>query len=90
MTVLLIALLILSGALAGAISGGLSACWIIRRQRRRLVRPPLTSTDPALNAEIERAARVWANAQARPATTGMMADKLHLLHRIGQRRGWWR
>jgi hypothetical protein len=83
---LLIALLLASGALAGAISGALTARWLIRRP----VQPqPIPLRDLTLDAEIEQAATAWANAQGRPEAAGLAADKMHLLHRLARRRGWW-
>lgn len=87
---LLIALLTVSAALAGALSGALTTRWLLRRrQPRKVTAQPVPFTDPALKTEIERAAGAWAEAQGRPEASGLVADKLHLLHHLGQRRGWW-
>jgi hypothetical protein len=87
---LLIVVLIASAVLAGAVSGALAARWLIRRKERRQVQPqPAVFTDPALDAEIGKAAAAWANAQGRPEAAGLAADKMHLIRNIAQRRGWW-
>lgn len=82
---LLIATLLISSALAGATSGALIA-WLLLRRRRQ---EPVPLLDSARVEEIEQAAATWAKAQGRPEATHLMADKLHLLHHLGQRRGWW-
>ena len=84
-----LALLIGAATLAGAIGGTLAARWLIRRHARSGVSMPVAPPDPALSAKIDRAASAWAAAQGRPAAKGIAADKMHLIHRIGQRRGWW-
>lgn len=88
----LIALLIASAVLAGAVAGGITARWLIRRNQHASPKaqpPPVPITDPALDVEIEQAAAAWADTQSHPEASGLMADKLHLLHRLAQRRGWW-
>lgn len=75
----------------GGIGGALAAWAFLRRaQRRQPNGPPVPSPDPTLDGEIQRAAEAWANAQGRPEASRLMADKLHVLHRIGRKRGWWR
>lgn len=86
---LLIAILIAASALAGAISGVLTA-WLFLRRQRQPQTEPVPSANSARAVEIDRAAAEWSKAQGRPEATGLMADKLHLLYGIGQRRGWWR
>jgi len=83
------ALTLTLAAIAGALSGALSARWLIRRERRRRKGHHVPLTDPAMDAEIERAAAAWAHSQGRPEATALMADKLHMLHRIGRSRRWW-
>lgn len=85
---LLSAILIVAATLAGAVSGALTAWLFLRRQRQSQTGP--VSADPARAAEIDRTVAAWSKAQGRPEATGLMADKLHLLYGIGQRRGWWR
>jgi len=88
----MIQLILLIGAamIAGAIGGTFAARWLIRRNQRRQVQPqPAVFSDPALNTEIDRAAAVWANSHGRPEAASLAADKMHLIHRISQRRGWW-
>lgn len=90
MVVLLIALLIASAVLAGAVAGGITARWLIRRNQHASPKAqPVPITDPALDIEIEQAAAAWADTQSHPEASGLMADKLHLLHRLAQRRRWW-
>jgi hypothetical protein len=87
---MLLIVLLASAALAGALSGALTACWLIRRKKRPQVQPqPAPATDPVLSAEIDRAAAAWADAHGRPEAKGLVVDKMHLIHRIAQRRGWW-
>lgn len=85
--VVLIALLLVFGTLAGAISGALTARWFLHHKEQA---QPVPLSDPSLDAEIEQAAEAWANAQGRPEVAGLVADKLHLLHHLARRRGWWR
>jgi hypothetical protein len=90
MTMLLIALAIIAAALAGAASGAFAARWLLRCNQRRQVQPqPVPVSDPALDAEIGKAAAAWANTQGRPEAAGLAADKMHLIRHIAQRRGWW-
>jgi hypothetical protein len=76
------------GAVTGALAGGLLAWWLLSRGHpdQTVPIPP----NPWLDAEIDQAATSWAMAHGRPEAAGMMADKLHLLHDLGQRRKWWR
>lgn len=87
---LLIVVLIIAGALAGAVSGALTTWLILRRCCRERQARPVPPAQPERVEEIERAANAWAKAQGRPEATGLMADKLHLLNHLGQRRRWWR
>jgi uncharacterized membrane protein len=89
MTMLQIALLALLAMLAGAVAGGVTAHWLLRRHPGQVQAQPAAFTDSALSTEIERAAGVWADAQGRPEAAGIVADKLRLLHRLGNRKGWW-
>lgn len=74
----------------GAVSGALAARAYLRRvQRRQVDVPPAALPDPTLDTEIERVAGEWAEAQGRPEATGLVADKLRLVHDIGRERGWW-
>jgi len=75
-------------ALTGAISGALAARWTLRRAERRKGSTPLES-DPALAADFEQAAVAWSSSIGRPEAAGLVTDKLHLIHRLGRRRGWW-
>jgi hypothetical protein len=84
-----IALTLTLAAITGAASGAFAAWLFLRRRQRQPQARPLPRTDPARVEEIERAAAAWAKAQGRPEASGLMADKLHLLHRLGKRRGWW-
>jgi hypothetical protein len=85
-----VAFVIASATLAGAASGALAAWLILRRRQRQPQAPPIPFSDPARIEEIEQAAAGWAHSEGRPEAAGLMADKLHLLHQLGQRRGWWR
>lgn len=81
---------IVSGAFAGAVSGALTALWLFRRAQRQAVPEQNTAPDSVLAAQIDHAAAHWSNSQGHPEAAGLVADKLYLLHRVGQRRGWWR
>jgi hypothetical protein len=87
---LLIAALAVASTVAGAASGALGAWLLLRRRQRESEARPVPLADPERIEEIERAAEAWAKSQGRPEATPLMADKLHLLHDLGQRRGWWR
>lgn len=84
-----IALLLVLATLAGALSGGLTARRMLRRSRQRKTPPFSAAPDSALNGDIEAAAASWASEQGRPEAAGIVADKLHLIHRVARRRGWW-
>jgi hypothetical protein len=82
-----IALLIALATLAGAVAGGVTARWLLSHQQPDQTVP--TPPDPWVSAEIDQAATRWAMEHGRPEAAGPIADKLHLLHDLGQRRGWW-
>jgi hypothetical protein len=84
---MLLALAFTLAVLVGALSGVLTARWLLRRSEKQ---PPVQAKepDPWVAAEIDQAAASWAMAQGRPEAAPVMADKLHLLHHLGQRRGW--
>jgi len=85
---LLIVLLIVAATLAGALSGSLTARRLLRRREERVPVQP-DESDPWVSAEIDQAVARWAMEHGRPEAAGLMADKLHLLHRLSQRRRWW-
>lgn len=79
-----------AGAVGGTVAGGLLAWLLLRRQRpqplNEVAEPPI---DPWLSAEIDQAAATWAAEHGRSEqAASLLADKLHLLHRLGARR--WR
>lgn len=76
---------VLTGAVVGAAVSVLCTWWLLRRHRTGQALEPAPS-DPWLDAEIDRAAATWASEQGHPEAAGLMADKLHLLHRLGSRR----
>jgi hypothetical protein len=81
---------IVAAAFTGAVAGAFTARAYLRRaQRRQVDTQPVRLADPMLNAEIERAAGAWAEAQGRPEATGLVAEKFRLVHDIGRQRGWW-
>ncbi|HEX7245081.1 MAG TPA: hypothetical protein VF245_05895 [Solirubrobacterales bacterium] len=85
-----IALTLIPALIAGAIGGAFTARWLLKRKRQTgPTTPAAVLPDPSLTVDIERTAGAWANAQGRPEAKGLIADKLHLVHGIGQRRGWW-
>jgi hypothetical protein len=88
MTMPLIALLTLLTALVGAVSGGLAARWVLSRREQAETVTSVEPSDPFISAELDRAAVKYATEQGRPEAAGLVADKLHLLHHLGQRRGW--
>ncbi|HSS34292.1 MAG TPA: hypothetical protein VLL27_13530 [Solirubrobacterales bacterium] len=79
-------LTIVAGSGAGALCGGLLAAWLLRRHHRTEDGQP-DALDPWVSAEIDRAAVEFANRNGRPETAPLIADKLHLLHHLGQRQG---
>jgi hypothetical protein len=68
----------------GVVSGLLVVRWCVKQLGSEVSR--VESADPFVSAEIDQAAAAWANAHGRPEAAGIMADKLHLLHDLGQRR----
>jgi hypothetical protein len=81
---------IVAAAFAGGVAGAFTARAYLRRvQRRQVEAQPVRLADPTLDAEIERAAGAWAEAQGRPEATGLVAEKFRLVHDIGRQRGWW-
>jgi hypothetical protein len=80
----------LSGGLAGAVTGLLAAHRLHRRRKADQPTPQPLPPDARLVSDISRAASTWATANGRPEASGLVADKLHLLHRLGSRRGWFR
>jgi hypothetical protein len=85
MAMLSLLLLALIGAIAGACGGSLFLWWQIRRHHLKQA-PPIAPSEDWLAAEIDQAAATWATTHGRPEAAGLMADKLHLLHHLGQRR----
>jgi hypothetical protein len=69
--------------LIGAVSGLLAARWFLRRLPGL---DPAEPSDPFISAQIDQAAVKWASEQGRPEAAGLMADKLHLLYALDQRR----
>ena len=86
-SVVSLAALFAPGLVAGAVAGGFMAHWLLH-QRGAVEQPEPSPPDPRLAADINRAARAWAAAQGKPEAASLLADKLHLLHRLGSRRGW--
>jgi hypothetical protein len=84
MFTILIALI--AGTIGGTLAGVVAGRWAIRRQSA----PPTTlddlGLDPDLDQQITEAARQWAVRQGQPAAAPLVADKLRLIHAIGQRR----
>jgi hypothetical protein len=78
--------LVLASALLGALAGLLTVRRYLAHQSDSLASDE--PTDPYVSAQIDRAAAAWATANGRPEAAGLMADKLHMLHRLGQRRRW--
>jgi predicted exporter len=77
-------LLVAVSALIGVTAGLLAVRWWVGRLGPKTSAPE--PTDPFVSAEIDQAAAAWATAHGRPEAAGIMADKLHLLYEIGQRR----
>lgn len=79
--------------LVAAISGGLSAWWMLHR-RQALGKPTEPTTtefdDPEwVNSELDLASVQWAEANnLPPEAAGLMAARLKTLHDIGSRKGW--
>jgi hypothetical protein len=84
----------LIAAFLGVFIGGLAGGLLIARYRRRTDRNRSAGLEPPdewTAAAIDRAAADWATANGRGSeAAGVMADKLNLLHHLGQQRGWWR
>jgi hypothetical protein len=86
---LLLAFVLVVPIAFGAASGLLAAHWFLSRHSQPSSAAEVP-TDPFVSAEIDQAAVRWATASGRPEAAGLMADKLHMLHRLGQRRRRWR
>lgn len=83
-----LAISILTGTLAGAVSGGLLAWWVVRhfRQSRSPASPP-PILDPNVLGDIDRAAKTWADSQGQSETAaGLVVEKLRLLYELSLRR----
>jgi len=89
-TVVTLCWLLVPSFIAGALAGGIAARWLLARQAGHQQQPESLPPDPQLASHIDQAATAWAQANGRPEASGLMADKLHLLHRLGRRRGWLR
>jgi hypothetical protein len=89
MVMLLIGFALVLATLVGAISGALTARWMLRCAERRKDSAS-HEPDPTLAADIEQAAVAWSSSIGRPEAASLVADKLHLIQRIGRRRRWWR
>jgi hypothetical protein len=75
------------GAISGALASSVATrLWLRRREDAPTEACPLPP-DPDLSAQIERTAAAWATSSGRPEASGIVADKLHLLHHLAQRRG---
>lgn len=85
---LLILLALIPGALAGAVASVLTTRRLLSRQRRNAFAPLDEPADPFISAELDQAAAKWATDNGQPPqAASLMADKLHLLHHLGSRRG---
>ena len=79
-------LLTAPGALLGAITGLLTARWLLSHRKQVNAATPLEPVDPLISAEIDRAAVRYATEKGQPESAGLVADKLHLLYALGRRR----
>jgi len=71
------------GGIAGAIAGVVVTAWRLRHRQEPT--PPSSPIDEFTSAEIDQAAAAWAAQSDRPEVAAQaMADKLRLLHRLGQ------
>lgn len=70
--------------LTGLLAGGTAAWWLVRSGHEAEAQATDTP-DEWVSAEIDRAAVNWAMSQGCPEAAPLMADKLHLLHRLGRR-----
>jgi hypothetical protein len=87
---LAVILLVVPGALAGGLIGGLVSWRLIRRRPERSSGPGVMQPDPLVLQELDQAAGAWAMAHGRPEAEGLLADKLHLVYRLNLRRRGWR
>ena len=74
-------------AVTGSLAGAAAAWFLSHARRESETSLPDDPPDEWAAAEIDRAAVAWAMNQGRPEAATLMADKLHLLHRLGQQRG---
>jgi len=91
MSLMLLIVLLVSSTLVGVLIGGLIS-WRLRRHAELVKQAAAADIPPEhwLCTDVEQAAEAWANAQGRPEAAGLAADKMHLLHHLARRRGWWR
>jgi hypothetical protein len=80
--------LLIPVAVVGALAGMVAARRFLSHQLERSTGAP--EIDPFVSAEIDQAAVRYATTQGRPEVAGLVSAKLHLLHRLGMRRGWQR
>lgn len=81
-------LVLVPATAAGALSGGLTAWFVLRKFQSRQNAKPTIPSGQRLTPDIDSAAAAWAMAHGRPEAAGLVADKLRALHHIAHRRGW--
>jgi hypothetical protein len=82
-----LALVVIGAAAVGAASGLLAVRWMLARQED-FSNAGQEPVDEFTAAAIDQAAVQYATDQGRPETAGIIADKLHMLHRLEERRRW--
>jgi hypothetical protein len=72
-------------AVAGGLAGA-AVAWSLMRGVEPDQPPVADAPDEWISAEIDQAAATWAMKNDCPEAAPIMADKLRLLHRLGERR----
>jgi hypothetical protein len=83
---LTIVLALFLGTFSGTVVGGLVNWWLSVQTRTETVPLERLAVDPDLDAQIDQAAGLWAEAHHQPAAASLVADKLRLFHELNQRR----
>jgi hypothetical protein len=76
----------LAGTLGGGIARGSLVLWSLRPWKNRHDVAQTSFPEPDIDAQIQTAAEHWAAAQRQPQAAPLVANKLRLVHRLGNHR----
>jgi hypothetical protein len=77
--------LIITGAVGGAVGGGITAWTILRAVNRDQPDDDPLTTDPFIETNARRAAEEWATETGRAGYAPFLAEKLKLADQLGRR-----